>query len=540
MVLSLAMKAAVWLVAAWGLVACSPDKGDDSAKGGAGTGSTQAGSSGAGAGQPAGGSGSPEGGANSAAGGSAGHSSMGGDGSFAGDASEPDEIRLPSGSQERDGIVNLVDADAADELEDFILDESLAYPNERHSLNKSLNLLLEHYEEIYDFVFFFVDHEVPESLNFGKFEDVTRPAEFGGTGDIEVTAAGYRTTGRVKGVVGFPYIEHVYPPLAHEMMHYWGVHLADSFGFGRGLTAADSVLVHWGYADINGQLGGFDGATLRCETPAGAMPPCTASNGRTRYVVGAFGPHANAFRAPPYAPIELYLMGLSPAAEVPATIRQLTDAKFPEAGADDEHVVVEASGIRELPFTEIQQRHGVPRLLPENERHFNAAFVVISKTPAPASVMDDVASFAAAFGNRAPNSSWQSLETATLGRATMNTLLGARRKLANPPPPPRTQLTCDPLAQDCRPELACYPGGSSGMCALAGSLTVNEACTTPYDCQPGLACVSISGAEGFRCSTICDHVALTGPQGCTTLCPGGYAIFADEHGIPTRGQCRPQ
>jgi hypothetical protein len=135
-------------------------------------------------------------------------------------------------------------------------------------------------------------------------------------------------------------------------------------------------------------------------------------------VLGAFGPNANAFKGVPYATIELYLMGLATGSEVPASITMLSSAKI--ATATTTATVVEASGVSTLQFSSIVARHGTPKLLPSNARHFSGAFVVVSKAPASDSVMNDVASFAAAFGKRKVVSNWPSFVDATGGRATMS------------------------------------------------------------------------------------------------------------------------
>jgi hypothetical protein len=472
--------------------------------------------------------------------GGAGGGSAGSGGGTAGSGEAP-VVELPAGSKEYQGILNLVDADAAAELDAYILDESLSLPTDRHGLTKSLNLLLEHYEETYDFVYFFADHPLEQATNYGKFEEVTHHTGPGGVSEFEIAAEGYATTGRVRGVIGFPYLAQLYPPLAHETAHHWAMFLDDKFGFGTGLTPQDSVPLHWGYVDMNGQLGGFDGATLRCETPAGAMPPaCTGTGGRTRYVMGAFGPNANAFRAPPYAPMELYLMGLVPPDKVPSAFHMLTEAAFAEPPTADT-VVVEASGIKDIAFADIQQRHGVARLLPEAERHFTSAFVVVSKTPAADSVMTDVATYASVFGNRSHENGWQSFEEATGGLATMTTTLGSRRKVGDLPPAPRGPKTCNLLAQDCeRPELACHLANHN-YCALAGPAAKDTPCSSDAICGRGLGCIARASApDNLECEPYCDPDAASGPTSCNSVCGGDFVHFVDSNNATTGGQCFPK
>jgi len=279
---------------------------------------------------------------------------------------------------------------------------------------------------------------------------------------------------------------------------------------------------------------------LRCETPADAMPPnCTGQGGRIRYVMGPFGPNANAFRSPQYAPMELYLMGLVAPEKVPASFRLLTEATFGEAPNLD-RAVIEASGIKEIKFADIQQRHGTARLLPEAERHFSAAFVVISKTPALDSVLADVATFASVFGNRSHDNGWQSFEEATGGLATMTTTLGARRKQSDPVPAARTAQTCNPLAQDCgRPELACHVA-TQNYCTLAGSVGKDQPCTTDTACARGLGCIASSlTPTNYVCEPYCDANNMAAANGCGTLCPDSFYTLVDAAQQPRSGQCLP-
>jgi hypothetical protein len=460
----------------------------------------------------------------------------GGDGSPDGAGVVP----LPAGSREVGGIVNLVDAAAAAELESVIAVPTKQFLTLRHGFNKSLNLFLEDYQEDYDFVFFFTDHAVAMAPVAGLFEPVTRPAGPGGVSEFEIAAEGYETTGRVKGVVAFPYNAGIYPPLAHEMAHYWAVDLDDRFGFGVGLDASSSYPSHWGFASVNGQLGGFDGTTLRCETPAGAMPPaCTGqSGGRIRYVTGPFAPNTNTFRGVPYAPIELYLMGLAPGTEVPASIQTLTAAK--SVTVTNTAVTIEASGVKTIAFSDIVARHGTPKLLAANARHFDTAFVVLSAAPAADAVMNEIADFAAAFGKRKVITGWQSFEEHTRGRATMSTALGPRRSVGSTLPPARKPLKCDPVAQDCpRSELGCYMEPPA-VCALSGKVALDQPCDAVFACTPGTDCVaSAANPTKFVCQPYCDPNDATAVKACAKLCRSNQLTFKDTSGAIVGAICLP-
>jgi hypothetical protein len=441
-------------------------------------------------------------------------------------------VALPAGSRDLLGVVNLVDDRAAKQLEQFILDDSVEQDFLRQGLTQALNLLIDSYFEEYDFVYFFTDHPVSGSTIAGKFEAVNRPARAGGGNDVEIAAGGYKSTGRTKGVIAIPYETGYYPPLAHETLHWWAVHLDKSFGFGKGLS--QSFFAHWGYANINGQLGGYDGATLRCETPAGSSPPaCTAlASGRYRYVLGAFAPNTNGFRDVAYAPIELYLMGLAPPEEVPASIQQLTDADLVAFSDDFTSATVEAAGISTLAFADILARHGTMAPIPAADRHFTSAFVVLSSAPAADSVLTEVAHWAAVFGGRETVKGWKSFSGYTSGRASMTTALGPRRDQSTPPPPVRERFACNALAQDCgRPELACRVAPPS-FCGLVGTGQRGQPCTIASECAKGLNClVSI-------CEPFCDASNTTSPSSCQVLCPGNYGNYRDTSGAVVASICR--
>ncbi|HEV8244735.1 MAG TPA: hypothetical protein VGP93_03170, partial [Polyangiaceae bacterium] len=509
-----------------GLVGCSDSGGSHGSGSGAGgsAGSTSAG------GISAGGTGAVSGsGAASGSGGTAGFTPTG-------------PVELPAGSRELDDVVNLVDADAAEQLEQFLLDLTPIHEALREGLTKPLNLFLEHYLETYDFVFFVTDHVVENVMLAGKFEAVNRKAAPGGGNDIEIALGGYETNGRLKGVIGIPYFNDFYPPFSHEMGHYWAVDLDDSFGFG--LTLDQDYPGHWGTCDVNGQLGGFDGSTLKCETPPGATPPdCTPlGSGRTRYVVGAFGAQANGFRGQPFAPLELYLMGLAPATSVPASIQQLIDAHIDDTTFDaaTNTVVVEAnSEITTLPFADIVARHGNIQPLAEPDRHFSAAFVVVSAAPASDEVMADVATWAAVLGKRTSMPPWNSFEEDTGGLATLDTTLGQRRDQSDPAPPPRVRFECDPLAQDCgRPELGCYL--SPTLCALSAGAERGQPCDWRFECAPGLDCVSNTASpDAYFCEPYCDPNDGSSAVACQTFCGGDWLLIQTTAGEVLGAICMP-
>lgn len=438
-------------------------------------------------------------------------------------------IPLPPGSRELEGVVNLVDAAAAAELEEYALDTTNTLSFLRDGLTQSVNLFLDHYLEEYDFVFLFTDHWIDGSRFAGRYEAINAPAQSGTGKDIEIALGGYKTTGRLKAAVVIPFEAQAGPPFAHEVLHHWAVALHPRFGFGVGRD--EDVRPHWGYAGVYGQLGGFDPTTLRCRTPADAVPPaCTPlSNGRFEYVVSAFGTYANGFLDVPYAPLELYLMGLIPAAQVPASIPVLVDAAFAvEPQTQMEPRILDAAGISEVTLSDIIAQHGPVVELTEAERRMRAAFVVISAEPAPDEVLDRVAEWSAILGGRMSASYLSSFETYTSGLASMDTRLGSRRDEEHPAPPTRERFECDVIEQDCgRPELACFLWPPN-VCVRHGGIELDQPCDDSFACAPGLLCLSGSSqSTDYVCKPYCDSETTDLPESCTTLCPDSFIDMVD-------------
>jgi hypothetical protein len=444
-------------------------------------------------------------------------------------------VPLPPGSRELDGVVNLVDAGAAAELDAFMLNDA-AVPYWQGGLNASANLFLEHYVEEYDFVYFLTDHAL-EGSAIGKFQNVTRHAMPGTGLDFDSEREGYKTNGRIRGVMGVQYRPERYGPFGHEMVHYWANNLDASFGFGVGLV--DDVGSHWGYAGVHGVLGGFDPSTLGCETPAGAAPPdCEPSeNGRTRYLVDFFYPQDNGV-ATPCGPLELYLMGLIPLSEAPAEIPILVEAEALYDTYDEETgtLIVEASGVNDVQVSDIVARHGTVVELAEDQRAFRAAFVVVSAEPVADTLLAEVAQWAAVHGNRAENPRILSFEALTGGRATLDTRLGPRRAVTDPVPPVRVPASCDVYAQDCAAEKGCYFGArNGGVCALSRGRTRDEPCNGSFDCAPGLDCVSSQSGGASACEPYCNPDE-TAPDACATQC--SWFSIRDENDVIVAGVCQ--
>ncbi|MCH8964629.1 MAG: hypothetical protein IIB58_06690, partial [Planctomycetes bacterium] len=138
-------------------------------------------------------------------------------------------------------------------------------------------------------------------------------------------------------------------PSLHELAHGWGVRLLAPEVLAQQVTDSES---HWGFSSAGGQMGGWLPGTL-----------VELGNGRFELSSGEVAPGGRSFNSVPYAPIELYLMGLADPREVdpirvainptPSSLFQFTADEIVELTIDD---IITANGQR-VPSAEDSQRH---------------------------------------------------------------------------------------------------------------------------------------------------------------------------------------
>ena len=435
------------------------------------------------------------------------------------------------GVQENRGS-SIVDAEGATAVEAFLnVQSSQAIAD---GLAKVTNLFLEAYVEQYDFIFLVSDHDLDSSAA-GRYATVTGPAMPGTGLDYDLENPGYKTNGRLRGIISINYNDY-FGPLAHEMLHSWANFLDPEFGFGIGLDGDYGV--HWGYTGLRGILGGFDAATLRCETPADSAPPnCTPeSTGRYRYRVESFGKGGNSGPDDLFSPLELYLMGLIPRPEVPSPIAVLEEATEISGSFDPNTgtVAIEAAGVKSVDVTAIVTRHGLVRELPQDDRAFAAAFVVVSAMPATDAALDHIGDWAAIFGNRQAGE-YLSFDALTAGRATLDTRLGPRRSVDDPPPAIRTPKNCDVNLQDCGAEKACYFFESGNTCGLVGDGIRDEPCTVQSECALGFWCSPNVDGTSQACEPYCS-IDDQASDACVNLCDAW--LLVDDAGVEVGAACR--
>jgi len=434
-------------------------------------------------------------------------------------------IPLPGGSREVSHIVNLVDATATAEVEGLLQGATGT------GLPVSTTLFLKYYLDEYDFLFFVTDHAVANANAAATFTPVYRPAQ-AATGDkVTYDYRQLHGTERVMGVIGVDGSNE--PPLEHEISHYWAAHLDKSLGFG--VDAVTDYGSHWGMTSVHGQLGGFDATTLACTTPAGKVPPnCTAeANGRFRYTLAPFYPYVN--RTANYAPLELYLMGLLPAAEVPASYIRIDGADFSTITYDSATKMdyLEGSGTSQILFADVLKLHGEVPLKTASQRAFTSAFIVISASPASDALMANVAKWQEVFGNYIAGTGLnRSFAERTGNRATLSTRLGRRRTPTDPLPNPPAPVQCSVTSQDCGTGLGCY-GSAARKCAVAGTLTNGQTCTQNSDCLPGSGCPT----QLRQCVSYCDPFDATAAKACSKFCKFSVTNLVDSTGGLTGAYC---
>lgn len=440
---------------------------------------------------------------------------------------EPTPLPASEGVEYR-GIVNLVDTDAAYELEQLMFAPEDSY----FTMELATRLFYLNYEDEYDFLFLILDHDLPSAPVDGLHQLTNSPYLLG-TGLEEPISTGLGPANLLAAISILPNEDNRFPPFAHEVMHTFGVALSSEFGFPSAPDVPFLLRHHWGMIGVDAHLGGFDPDTLECQTPGGAVPPsCEAGDdGLTRYLVEPFLPNTDLFDDRPYAPLELYLMGLLPKEEVPQPILRFdgapTDTRELELSGDK--LVVEAMGISEFTMADIVARHGEVPLLAEGDRHYRAAFALVSSEPAPRERLDEVVRWAALFGGEDVHSDERgamSFSEMTGGRATLSWRVGEQRVREEDEylefVGPFVDM-CDHLAQDCPDGLTCM-GKGGRYCAVAGTGQVGTPCGQDWECLPGSLCARVlSTFDTQQCAPYCDHENAEAENSCDVLCPGNFS-----------------
>lgn len=244
-------------------------------------------------------------------------------------------------------------------------------------------------------------------------------------------------------------------PSLHEIMHRWANYLSSI-----NTQTGGSDYAHWGFSGVGGQLGGWAPGTL-----------VSLGNGRYSASSGrpgdsSFGTYANGGNSLPFAKLELYLMGLIPASEVP----DIQIAQNPSWNRDE---TFNATGFTTVTPGQIVKVDGAR--IPDytsSAKVFRALYVVISPVPVVGARLDSFASDVQKFSHAgADSSSLFNFWEATGGRAQIE-MGGLQNEIVAPPTVPGTPT---PSA----------PGTASSPGTLLTTLT------------PTLSWSAVTGATGY-------------------------------------------
>ena len=162
-------------------------------------------------------------------------------------------------------------------------------------------------QDVFDWIVFIDGVESTEHYNYAASFGVVNTQDDRGFTDqplpIGAQSPERLHTERLRGVISVATNRHTAYSLVHEIMHQWAADIT-------ALRTADDQRrnsSHWGFSDVHGPLGGFDGDTLRVFDAA-----------RDHHAARAFsnvgGAESNDLL---YSPLEMYLAGWGPLSDVP-------------------------------------------------------------------------------------------------------------------------------------------------------------------------------------------------------------------------------
>jgi len=178
------------------------------------------------------------------------------------------------------------------------------------------DIIYQRFKDNFDFIFIITNNAThpsnqPYGVNFGVSNSVK------GTGAAIFKNGWGSTSAKLKSFMFLPFKDAIsYGPTLHEICHNWANYIPKGIfktidGNQASLPEIDALDGHWGVASTNGQLGGFDLATLQTLTDApNHYHAQTGTN-------PSFGLFANGGNSLAYSPLELYMMGLVAKSEVP-------------------------------------------------------------------------------------------------------------------------------------------------------------------------------------------------------------------------------
>ncbi|HQH41067.1 MAG TPA: hypothetical protein PK825_04930 [Bacteroidales bacterium] len=183
----------------------------------------------------------------------------------------------------------------------------------------------------------------------------------------------------ISGVILFGGYQEFNPELMkHELCHRWANYIRSTYQLIANVEY--EVFAHWGFSDVNGMLGGFDRTTVKTNIAGNSKWYC-APNINSSELWEPQGATMG-IEDKTYAPLELYLMGLIPAEEVPDVTfySGLSQISNPDYSLADGYFAAETAqtwSIQDF-ITRIGER--VPAY-PNTQREFRILTVILTKEP---------------------------------------------------------------------------------------------------------------------------------------------------------------
>lgn len=268
------------------------------------------------------------------------------------------------------------------------------------------------FADVFDFAVLVTDEDsVPPDVYHGLHYQVQNDVD--GIGPRFDSTERFGLWSRLQGVIHLSYEGSLRSAAGlHEFAHRWANYVLP--------TSSNTSDAHWNFSDVGGQLGGWQAGTL-VDLGDGLYQ----ARGPGDHV--SFQPFANGGATVPYAALELYLMGLIGADEVPEPIHVADEAEFVDAA----NGIFRADRIRTVTMADILAQHGVRAPdVTTSQKAFRTLVVVLAREPLGPERLalydDDIRAFSTAGddGTYLFNF-WE----ATGGRATMQMdgLFGAMR-----------------------------------------------------------------------------------------------------------------
>lgn len=169
------------------------------------------------------------------------------------------------------------------------------------------------FEDAFDFIFFLYN-TTSDEFAYGGFAYAINRNISGLDKENADIAYRFGNPKKLKGISHLTSVNSIFSggPFLHELAHYWGAaYIGQEYVT---TTMSYETASHWGTSDINGVLGGFDYKTLKRNVDGNPKKYHATSS---RAQAWGFAGFSQELSSGYYAPIELYLMGLLPADEVP-------------------------------------------------------------------------------------------------------------------------------------------------------------------------------------------------------------------------------